>query len=311
MTKTNIIYHGDAYDILTKLPDECINTCITSPPYYGLRDYQVDGQIGLEQTLEDYIKKLIRIFNEVKRVLRKDGTLWLNLGDTYYNYRPCKKSYTKQTIANNNQDLPNNCYKRNNKLEGLKEKDLIGIPWSIAFDLRGDGWYLRQDIIWNKKNCMPESVKDRCTKNHEYIFLLSKNKNYYFDYKAIQEKANPDSSYRNRDITKLNNTPGRTRMKGLKTNHYDKRNKRSVWDVNLCPFKDSHFAVFPEKLIKPCILAGCPENGIILDPFFGSGTTGVVAKKNYRKFIGIELNKKFVEMAKKRINNTVVSKKIW
>ena len=237
--------------------------------------------------------------------LTDDGTLWVNLGDSYYNYRPGKgQSYPKQSVSNTKQDLPDKCSKRGNKLEGLKEKDLIGIPWMLAFALRQDGWYLRQDIIWHKPNPMPESVKDRCTKSHEYIFLLSKNKKYYYDHESIKEKAVGERWGGNTPIN-MNNTKdkdgqfsGLTRPRKMV---YDKRNKRSVWKVATKPYKGSHFAVFPEELIKPCILAGSEPNDIILDPFMGSGTTASVAKELNRYYMGCELHEEYGELIRNRV----------
>ena len=301
----DLILFGDCRETLP-LFDEPARMCVTSPPYYGLRDYGgEDDQVGLEETPEEYIENLVEVFSKVRDCLTDDGTLWLNIGDSYYNYRPGKgQALSKQTVANTNQDLPTRNPRRGNALEGLKEKDLIGIPWMLAFALRADGWYLRQDIIWHKPTPMPESVKDRCTKAHEYIFLLSKNKHYYYDNEAIKEPTvTKDNSIRARDITKLNNTPGRTKMGGLKTNNYDKRNKRSVWTVTTKPYKGAHFAVFPPDLIEPCILAGSEEGDLILDPFMGSGTTAMVAKTLGRDYIGGELHQEYGELIQKRIND--------
>ena len=250
--------------------------CVTSPPYYGLRDYGgEDNQIGHEDTPEEFISNLVNIFSKVKDCLADDGTLWLNMGDSYYNYRPGKgQALVKQTVANSKQDLPDKCARRGNKLEGLKEKDLIGIPWMLAFALRADGWYLRQDIIWNKPNPMPESVRDRCTKSHEYIFLLSKNQNYYFDVDAIKEPT---------------------------------RRKRSVWNINKKGYKDTHFAVYPPDLIIPCIKASSEKNDIILDPFMGSGTTAMVAKELGRDYIGCELHEDYGKLIQKRLHERKVT----
>lgn len=302
----NTILSGDALQKLKSLPDKSINCCITSPPYYGLRDYGVLEQIGLEPTPEEYIQNLISVFKEVYRVLQDDGTLWINIGDSYNGSR---RGSTKNTDAKwcektKNTNSLKGGYYGYTQINNLKEKDLIGIPWMLAFALRADGWYLRQDIIWHKPNVMPESVKDRCTKAHEYLFLLSKSRKYYFDNEAIKESCvTNDKNIRNRDISKLNNTPGRTRMNGLVHNNYEKRNKRDVWSVSPASFKGAHFAVFPEKLITDCIKAGCPESGIVLDPFFGSGTTGVVAIKLNRNYIGIELNEEYTLLAKERLSN--------
>jgi len=303
----NKIYCGDSLEVLKTFPDDSIDCIITSPPYYGLRLYSNDKkEIGREQTPEEYVYTLVHVFNEAKRVLKKEGICWLNLGDSYYNYRPGKgQSLIKQTIANNKQDLPDVCARRANKLVGLKEKDLIGIPWRIAFALQADGWYLRQDIIWAKNNPMPESVTDRCTKSHEYVFLLTKSPKYYFDNVAIKEPTvTRNKTNRDRDSTRLNNTPGRTKMSGLKTNDYETRNKRDVWNINTKPFREAHFATFPEALVEPMIKAGCPKEGIVLDPFIGSGTTGVVAKKLGRNYIGIELSPAYITIAEKRLAET-------
>ena len=245
--------------------------CVTSPPYYGLRNYMnSDNQIGLEQSPEDYIKELVNVFRLVRDVLTDDGTLWVNIGDSYYNYRGGKgQALPQQSLTNSDQDLPVVNPRRGNKLQGYKEKDLIGIPWMLAFALRADGWYLRQDIIWSKPNPMPESVRDRCTKAHEYIFLLSKNQNYYFDVDAIKEPT---------------------------------RRKRSVWNITKKGYKDAHFAVYPPDLIEPCILAGSERGDIILDPFMGSGTTAMVAKKLSRSYIGCELHKEYASLQTDRIS---------
>jgi len=263
------ILFGDCRETLKEF-DEKPRMCVTSPPYYGLRDYGgEDCQIGQEESPEEYIQNLVEVFREVYNLLTEDGTLWLNIGDSYYNYRPGKgQSLVKQTVSNTKQDLPDKCARRGNKLKGLKEKDLIGIPWMLAFALRADGWYLRQDIIWSKGNPMPESVRDRCTKSHEYLFLLSKNQNYYFDVDVIKEPT---------------------------------RRKRSVWNINTKPYKNAHFAVYPCELIKPCILAGSEKNDIILDPFMGSGTTAMVAKMLDRYYIGCELHEDYGNLIQERV----------
>src|SRR3990167_4676419 len=352
-----MIICGDSLTELKKMENGSIDCCVTSPPYWGLRDYQtatweggskncshkrdskksgagetgsdnvtggigdgiykdiclhcgakrIDAQLGLEKTPEDYVAMMVEIFREVKRVLKKEGTLWLNLGDSYagsgkghsdkINYAcvvgGVTASYTDKI---------------------LKPKDIVGIPWRVAFALRTDGWYLRQDIIWHKPNPMPESVTDRCTKAHEYIFLLSKQARYYFDGEAIKEP-----------YTKPMNRWGGQKLKANGKSDWDKgtgqstyrdrdmrpdpngRNKRSVWTVTTKPYSGAHFATFPPDLILPCILAGCPKDGVVLDPFAGAGTTGVVCKKNNRNFIGIELNPQYVKMAEQRIKNTMGS----
>jgi len=289
----NKIEFGDCRETMRKWAQENIKvqTCVTSPPYYGLRDYGHDGQIGLEETPEEYIKAMVEVFRRVWDILEDNGTLWLNIGDSYSGSgKGPSKSLNKEhhnMESIHSKIIPNGC----------KPKDLIGIPWMLAFALRADGWYLRQDIIWHKPNPMPESVQDRCTKSHEYIFLLSKSKNYYFDHESIKEEAlTMDESNRNRDESKLNNTPGRTRMAGLTTNHYEKKNKRSVWTVSTKPYAGAHFAVFPSDLIEPCILAGAPVGGIVLDPFMGSGTTAQVAQHLGRQYMGCELNPDYKEL---------------
>jgi len=265
----DLILFGDCLDTLKQF-DEKPRCCITSPPYYGLRDYGgEDNQIGQEESPEEYIQNLVKVFREVRNLLTEDGTLWLNIGDSYYNYRPGRgQSLVKQTVSKSKQDLPDKCARRGNKLEGLKEKDLIGIPWMLAFALRADGWYLRQDIIWNKPNPMPESVRDRCTKSHEYIFLLSKSQNYYFDVDAIKEPT---------------------------------RRKRSVWNIQTKPYRGAHFAVFPPDLIEPCIKAGSRKGDIVLDPFMGSGTTAAVAKSLGRYYLGCELHKDYGDLIEERV----------
>lgn len=359
----NVILQGDVIETLRTLPDGFVHTCVTSPPYWGLRDYGVPGQIGLEPTPDEYIEKMVEVFREVRRVLRDDGTLWLNLGDSYASKpsggigRNAKVTATKKAIQKS-AGVP----------AGLKPKDLVGIPWRVAFALQADGWYLRRDIIWHKPNAMPESVKDRPTAAHEYIFLMSKAPRYYYDADAIREPY---------ETTWIGRTPTKKLKKNADRNDAGSRcttgnplgrNKRTVWSIPTKPFKGAHFAVFPPDLIEPCILAGSPEKacphcgapwvrmtergepikmahsnkihkaqgrhgktsvfntgyiverittgwkptcqcegndgsgrGIVLDPFFGSGTTGLVAEKHGRDWVGIELNQEYVEIAKKRL----------
>ena len=300
----NKIEFGDCRETMRKWASEGIKaqTCVTSPPYYGLRDYGHDGQIGLEETPEEYIAAMVEVFRCVWDVLEDGGTLWLNIGDSYYNYRPGKgQALVKQSVANSNQDLPQTCARRGNKLDGLKEKDLIGIPWMLAFALRADGWYLRQDIIWHKPNPMPESVQDRCTKSHEYIFLLSKSPKYYYDHDAIKDPVKQDWGTRDRTDGKYHNEgSGLQPHSGLEKS-YEMANKRSVWSVNTKPYAGAHFAVFPTDLIEPCILAGAPAGGIVLDPFMGSGTTAQVAQDLGRKYLGCELNPAYQPLQKKRL----------
>ena len=250
--------------------------CVTSPPYYGLRDYGgEESQIGLEQSPEEYIEQMVEVMSLVRDCLTDDGTLWLNIGDSYYNYKSGTGEYAKQSFASNRQDLPMKTPKRANKLKGFKDKELMGIPWMLAFALRKDGWWLRQDIIWNKPNPMPESVRDRCTKSHEYIFLLTKKRDYYFDVDSI----------------KIPTVDG----EGMKR-------RKSVWEVQTKPYKDAHFAVYPPELIEPCIIAGSERGDIILDPFMGSGTTAAVAKSLGRNYIGCELHEDYGKLIKKRVD---------
>jgi DNA modification methylase len=425
------ILKGDCLETLKSLDEQSINTCVTSPPYWGLRDYgtgewvggdpdcphmrttkiskdtatghkamyeqgnvvgdaiykskcpkcgsvRKDKQLGLEETPEEFVENLVRVFKEVKRVLRDDGTVWLNLGDSYYNYRPGKgQALSKQSVSNTDQDLPQDCARRGNKIVGLKEKDLVGIPWRVAFALQADGWYLRQDIIWHKPNPMPESVRDRCTKSHEYIFLLSKSPKYYFDNEAIKEDAKRPNEKQTfggekakKNIIKEGDPMFRNGSEqwGREIITPSKRNKRSVWKVPTKPYKEAHFATFPTELIEPCVLAGCPEEicvdcgkpykrvmqkpkqleiernkrsglddrkvggvldkysrenppidlglqkqcdcetnktkaGTVLDPFGGSGTTGVVASKHNRNAVLCELNEGYIDIAEKRLND--------
>lgn len=292
---------GDALEQLRTLPSESVHTCITSPPYYNLRDYGIAGQIGRETSVEEYLQKLVRVFREVRRVLREDGTLWVNMGDSYAT-RSGKQppTNTRNSYGHTEKRTP----------QGYKYKDLIGVPWQLAFALREDGWYLRQDIVWYKTNAMPESVKDRCTKSHEYIFLLSKSERYYFNAAAIRE---PVTSIKGNARTfrgggayvggqcYSNSACVERKSHGNCENQAGYRNKRDVWPVSTTGFRGAHFAVFPEKLIEPCVVAGCPESGIVLDPFMGSGTTGVVAKQLGREFIGIDLNSEYVEISANRI----------
>ena len=290
------ILQGNCLEVLKDLPEQSVNTCITSPPYWGLRNYQEEEQLGLEDTPEEFVESLVKVFREVKRVLRDDGTVWLNLGDTYCGTGH-KGNYTdpKHKEGRNGQKIA-----LNNKIDGLKSKDLVGIPWRVALALQQDGWYLRQDIIWHKPNPMPESVTDRCTKSHEYIFLLSKNAKYYFDNESIKEDSVTIIKKRTRKTgTGVDSNIGN---KGSAGNN-GKRNKRSVWTVPTKPFKCAHFATFPPDLIEPCVLAGGPEGGTVLDPFGGAGTTGLVAQQHNRDSILIELNPDYIEIAEKRLNN--------
>jgi DNA modification methylase len=297
------ILHGDALTILKTLSDESVNCCVTSPPYWGLRDYGVEGQLGLERTPEEYVAKMVEVFREVKRVLRDDGTLWLNLGDSYCGSNGNRNAACTDDNWKRGGHIENGYKKPQSIIEGLKPKDLVGIPWMVAFALRADGWYLRQDIIWKKPNPMPESVTDRCTKAHEYIFLMSKSQRYFYDAAAIaedvvNEKWKFDGAKR---IERVAATGGAiSGGTGDVVSGGPTRNKRSVWTVSTAPFPGAHFATFPPKLIEPCILAGCPIGGTVLDCFGGSGTVGMVAENNGRNSILIELNQKYCEMAKKK-----------
>ena len=323
----NTIINGNSLEVLKSLPDNSIDCCVTSPPYYALRDYGCDGQIGLEETPEKYIESLCDVFSEVRRVLTPEGTLWLNIGDSYNGNKVGNTEVVKNKKVSESNDFHKKLW------SGAKPKDLIGIPWMPAFSLRSQGWYLRQDIIWHKPNPMPESVTDRCTKSHEYIFLMSKSQKYYFDYEAIQEpcadqsRTNYACGNRTNGINKdrndndfgerSKNWKPRTkncqydgqkpnsfhlsRENGEPDKEYYVRNKRDVWSVNVKPCSEAHFATYPFELIKPCILAGCPENGIVLDPFMGSGTTAIVARSLNRNYLGVELNPEYIKIAHRRL----------
>lgn len=357
MLELNKIHCGDTRELLKLLPAESINCCVTSPPYWGLRDYGCDGQIGLESTPEEFVQNMVEIFREVKRAMRKDGTLWLNLGDSYNAGR------NGGHAGGVKQNHPKYQQRSGANVPGLKPKDLVGIPWRVALALQADEWYLRQDIIWAKPNPMPESVTDRCTKSHEYIFLMSKSERYFYDHEAIKEpagdKGNANSfrggaycnGYKDNGLLGKRTVSGNTKVKipagwdtskgsrshgnfhkegrngsaysfarntstqgkpGSPDQHREDRedieycgtrNKRSVWTVATAPYKKAHFATFPPKLIEPCILAGCPKDGIVLDPFSGAGTTAFVATENNRQYIGFELNPDYIEISETRIKN--------
>lgn len=334
----NIVHNEGCLVTLGRLPDRSVDCCVTSPPYYGLRNYNHVDQIGLEDTPDAYVQKLVEVFREVRRVLKDEGNLWINLGDSYAGSGKGGQSDEKK--SKNWQPE----YGNKGKKYGLKPKDLIGIPWMVAFALRADGWYLRQDIIWHKPNPMPESVTDRCTKSHEYIFLLSKSQRYYYDYDAIKEPMKQSSISRlNQDVESQNGSdrvPGKTngamkavgmyvggkkhknmQDKGQPVHSFHatrnnngqewqnadgKANKRSVWTVNTKPYKEAHFATYPAELIVPCIKAGCPEGGVVYDPFGGSGTTGEVAIRLGRKFILSEINPDYVKISNKRLRKFTV-----
>lgn len=362
------ILQGNCLDVLKTLDSESVNMCVTSPPYYGLRDYgtgtwvggnpdcphrrmnkysestitghaqeelrgnvgdaiyktvcplcgavREDMQVGLEETPEEYIDRLVNIFREVKRVMKDDGTLWVNIGDSYAGNSSRGTKLQGNPEFNKNRPLRElTLLPKKSVPSSCKPKDLIGIPWMLAFALRADGWYLRQDIIWQKVNPMPESVEDRCTKSHEYLFLFAKNPKYYFDYESIQEPCVSDLNNSNIRFggTKYgDNSDSRfTIYSGNTWRPTAKRRKRDVWTVPPANLKEAHFAVMPERLVEPCILAGCPKGGVVLDPFFGSGTTGVVSKKLRRDYVGVELNTEYVEMAKNRIDHTYVQYKLF
>lgn len=303
------VEHGDCREVLRSLPTKSAHCCVTSPPYFGLRDYGVPGQIGGEDTPVAYVAALVETFREVHRVLRDDGTLWLNLGD----------SYAANHGATPGDTIGSDGYRRNNRRErkssgvpgGLKPKDLIGIPWRVAFALQADGWYLRQDIIWHKPNPMPESVRDRCTKAHEYLFLLSKSPRYYYDHDAAREPVQSNKgngrSFRGGGSyiggNSFNNHAVKEReTHGIAPNETGKRNRRSVWTVTTKPFKGAHFATFPPDLIEPCVLAGCPVGGTVLDPFGGAGTTGMVAQQHGRDAVLVEMNAGYIALAEARLD---------
>jgi DNA modification methylase len=345
------IITGDSLHKLKSLPNHSIHCCVTSPPYWGLRDYGVAGQLGLENTPEEFVASMVGVFHEVKRVLRRDGTLWLNIGDSYAGSgkgqssngeNDPKKNKTRgmkvpvhraSSVASSTLQGGKRTQSgalrahENGSTPNLKPKDLVGIPWMLAFALRADGWYLRQDIIWHKPNPMPESVTDRCTKAHEYIFLLSKSPHYYYDQRAIKEpastntharlaraaighKSNPDQKRNGIRPRKLaaagSGTKQNTSFDAAMCEVVNERNKRSVWCVGSKPYKGAHFATFPPDLIEPCILAGAPIGGAVLDPFMGSGTTGYVALKHQRDFVGIELNPAYVKLAMARIATALI-----
>lgn len=351
----DVILQGDVFEKLKELPDESVDCVVTSPPYWALRDYGFSGQIGLEPTVQEYVDKMVAVFREVRRVLKNEGTLWLNLGDTYAG---SGKGQTKDGAADPKVKKTQGMKINASVFDaGLKPKDLVGVPWRVAFALQADGWYLRQDIIWAKPNPMPESVRDRCTKSHEYIFMLSKSAKYYYDADAIKEKmkysdlkGQDASGYK--DATRYNgkhaltkpagwangndhssiawateqNQGRKDKQRGHSRTHagfnerWDQmskkeqssygRNKRDVWTVATFPFPEAHFATYPPDLIRPCVRAACPPEGIVLDPFFGSGTTGLVAKQEDRSFIGIELNVSYVDLALRRLKPLLEQQKV-
>lgn len=304
---------ADALVGLKSLPDESVDMCVTSSPYFNLRDYGVEGQIGKERTAEEYISRLTLVFHEVKRVLKPDGTLWIVISDSYAGSGKGRNKNGSWKQSGGKQDSnTGSCIGVLQKTmsAGCKPKDLIGVPWMLAFSLRADGWYLQSDIIWDKSgNVFPESVKDRCTKAHEYIFMLSKNRAYYFDAEAIKEPIAEASIKRARYGWHGNGDNGQGNYAGLgqidsmggRMIKPDGRNKRDVWHINTKPYKKAHFATFPPELIRPCILAGCKVGGVVLDPFMGSGTTAYVAKEEGRDFIGIEIQPEYEALIQERL----------
>ena len=311
-----MILIGDVRDKLKELADNSIQCVVTSPPYWGLRDYGQANQIGLEPTPEEYVSNMVEVFREVRRVLKDNGTLWLNIGDSY---KPAGKGSTKagfneryfgKKFNSDKQSATENHLDRSKFKADVKEKELVGIPWRLALALSDAGWYLRQDIIWAKPNVMPESVKDRCTKSHEYLFLLTKSPKYYYDHEAIKEPVSDVSLKRAQSGWKTNRPSAKTSPEGIDVaqmgNRFvnpNGRNKRSVWFIPTASFKGAHFAVMPERLVEPCILAGSAEGDVVLDPFFGAGTVGVVAKRLNRKYVGVELNPEYAEIARERIKS--------
>jgi DNA modification methylase len=308
LLEINKVHNLNCLEGLKQLDDNSIDCCVTSPPYWGLRDYGCDMQIGLEKTPEAYISKLVEVFREVNRVLKDEGTLWLNLGDSYAgSNRGAGAAVDPGTLSYgwSNKAMPKESLR--SKIPGYKPKDLIGIPWMAAFALRADGWYLRMDNVWAKPNPMPESVTDRPTKSHEYMFLLSKSPHYYYDADAIKEPIvtpkEDKACHGFGAITGKYKEKYRSTKSGENWNIPEDglRNKRSVWNIATKPYIEAHFATYPEELIEPCIKAGCPGEGIVLDPFMGSGTTGAVALRLNRRFIGFELNSEYIKLANKRI----------
>jgi DNA modification methylase len=292
---------GDAVEVLRALPEKYARCCVTSPPYWGLRNYNAEGQIGLEESPEEYVERLVSVFREVRRVLADDGTLWVNLGDTFAANRSYQVASTKGGAKHGEaQDRSGGM----RVPRGMKAKDLIGIPWLVAFALRADGWYLRSEIVWDKPNAMPSSVTDRPTRSHEQIFLLTKSPRYYYDHEAVKEEAvckHPSGNGFKRPQRVC--VGGRGNEKQWEPT--EKRNRRSVWSVNTKPYKEAHFAVFPPDLIEPCILAGSSEGDVVLDPFSGSGTTGEVALKHGRFYVGIDLNPDYNTLAEKRLRSAL------
>ena len=293
------VLNGDALEMLRTLPDGSVDCCVTSPPYWGLRDYGEDGQMGLESTPDEYVAGMVAVFAEVRRVLSDDGTLWLNLGDSYAS-NPASGGASSPLLNGPQNATPSRAYTRP---AGLKPKDLVGIPWRVAFALQADGWYLRSDIIWSKPNPMPESVRDRPTKAHEYVFLLSKSQRYHYDADAIAEKAEAKPQRRlTNPLHHPKGNPDGSMRNGLPMGGgtMESRNKRTVWTIATKPYSEAHFATFPPELPTLCIKAGCPEGGTVLDPFGGAGTTAWVAKELGRKSVTIELNPEYCDLIARR-----------
>lgn len=310
------IYCGDSLEILKTLPDQLVRTVVTSPPYWRLRDYEQEGQIGQEGDPQAYTERLVKIFREIRRVLKDDGTIWINIGDTYSG---TGKS-SKQRLADFGRRYGMGGSIKHDTIEcgraptppGLKFKDLVGIPWRVAFALQADGWFLRQDIIWYKTNALPESVRDRCTKAHEYLFLLSKAPQYYFDAKSIEEPAKWERWGKQTERKAWSGAAGHLAGKEISELPIrDTKNKRSVWQIATVPCKDAHFAIYPPALVQPCILAGSERGDIVLDPFIGSGTTAIVAKELGRHYIGIDLNPEYCEIARKRLSKTFYNEELF
>jgi DNA modification methylase len=311
----NRIYCGDALEELRTFPAESVNCIITSPPYYGLRDYGVAGQIGLENSPEKYVERLMAVLMECRRVLMGDGTMWLIIGDSYAGSGRGKGDINRKGIQQK-ASFVGDMFDKPYRLNGYKNKDLLGIPWALAFALRSEGWYIRQDIIWHKPNPMPESVRDRCTKAHEYLFLFTKSARYYFDHNAMLEPANYDGRRKithngsakylngmavNQKIFNSGHERWPTKL-GNGITELPVRNRRSVWTVPTKGFKGAHFATFPPALIRTCIESGCPYGGVVLDPFMGAGTTALVSRELGRSYVGIELNGEYIKMAETRLN---------
>jgi DNA modification methylase len=313
---------GDCREVLATLPDASVQTCVTSPPYWGLRDYGVSGQIGLEASPQGFVDELVAVFREIRRVLRADGTAWVNLGDTYMAGRSGGVGERSTITSKRGANAAREAWAKrggpsHRSAPGLKPKDLVGIPWRVALALQADGWWLRSDVVWHKPNPQPENVTDRLSRAHEYLFLLAKSRRYYFDADAIREPLAPKT------LTTFGTVPrskGTDDLGAVKSDNWAKSikerrprlrpdgsyagaNKRTVWTVAPEPFGEAHFATFPPKLVEPCILAGAPAGGLVLDPFAGAGTTGLVATRLGRRFLGIELNPKYAEMARQRIVN--------